>query len=119
MTTPIDYDALISDVRKYGRLNGAIAGCVNPVTAVENERKADETFAKIEATIRALRAAAVESERDAARYRWLRDGENGGDLSIGDMTESGDEGWERVTWLYEEELDTAIDAAMAAQEKAK
>lgn len=61
-----------------------------------------------------------EDAQDAARYRWLRDGENGGHVSAG-IVESerpqgavGDNGWERVEWLYDDELDAAIDAALQA-----
>lgn len=53
--------------------------------------------------------------RDAMRYRWLRDFDNGGALSVGKSYEFGDCGWERVEWLYENELDAIIDAAMAQE----
>lgn len=65
-------------------------------------------------------AAVQELERDAVRYRWLRDFDNGGSLSVGNIyaermcRQPGDCGWERVEWFYEEDLDSAIDAAMEA-----
>ena len=68
----------------------------------------------------ATAAAAVPEDvaKDAARYRWLRDGDNGGVLSVGALTGVSDMGWERVTWIYDEALDAAIDAAiLSAKEK--
>lgn len=71
-------------------------------------------------TLSEIRAAVQELERDAVRYRWLRDFDNGGSLSVGNIyaermcRQPGDCGWERVEWFYEEDLDSAIDAAMEA-----
>ena len=68
----------------------------------------------------ATAAAAVPDDvaKDAARYRWLRDGDNGGVLSVGALTGVSDMGWELVTWIYDEALDAAIDAAiLSAKEK--
>lgn len=54
---------------------------------------------------------------DAARYRWLRDPENGGDLSVAKQLSVCDEypRYEEVEWYYSKELDTAIDAAMKGE----
>lgn len=54
--------------------------------------------------------------KDAARYRWLRDPENGGDLSVAKWLSVCDEypRYEEVEWYYSKELDAAIDAALAA-----
>jgi hypothetical protein len=54
---------------------------------------------------------------DAERYRWLRDAENGSGPSAGMLEDWKDGGWERVHWYYEDELDAAIDAAIAASRK--
>jgi hypothetical protein len=53
---------------------------------------------------------------DAARYRYLRDDGDGFDISV---REEGDEGEEWVTGYPPDELDTAIDAAIAQAEAAK
>lgn len=52
-------------------------------------------------------ASAPDSERDAARYRWLRAGNAEISISRGN-------GWES---LCDEDLDRAIDAAIAAKEQ--
>ena len=55
--------------------------------------------------------------KDAARYRWLRDSGNGRPLSVGRFISLCDEHprYEEVDWLYDDDLDAAIDAALAAQ----
>lgn len=55
-----------------------------------------------------------ELRRDAERYRWMRDCENGSGPSGGIPYDDTYGGWERVDWLYEDQLDDAIDADMAA-----
>ncbi len=52
--------------------------------------------------------------KDAERYRWLRDAENGGELSVGQQCSVCDEypKYEEVAWYYDIELDGLIDAAM-------
>lgn len=52
--------------------------------------------------------------KDAERYRWLRDAENGGELSVGQQCAVCDEypKYEEVAWYYDIELDGLIDAAM-------
>lgn len=64
------------------------------------------------------KAAAVDEQdqRDATRYRYLRDDGDGFDLSV---REEGDEGEEWVTGYPPDELDAAIDTAIAQAEKAK
>jgi hypothetical protein len=59
--------------------------------------------------------ASGKNAKDAERYRWLRDIENGGELSVGKQISACDEypRYEQVDWLYDEELDAAIDAALA------
>ena len=52
--------------------------------------------------------------KDAERYRWMRDCENGSGPSGGSPYDDADGGWERVDWLYDDKLDEAIDAAMVA-----
>ena len=56
----------------------------------------------------------VQMERDAKRYRWLRDGGDGPANAIAAAVAEGDNehGGEYVSWLYGDELDKAIDAAM-------
>ena len=51
---------------------------------------------------------------DAERYRWLRDAGNGPGNAIAAAVAEGDNeyGGEYVSWLYGDELDAAIDAAM-------
>ena len=53
-------------------------------------------------------------ELDAARYRWLRDDGDGTANAIAAAVAEGDNeyGGEYVSWLYGDELDAAIDAAM-------
>lgn len=53
---------------------------------------------------------------DAARYRYLRDDGDGFDISV---REEGDEGEEWVTGYPPDELNAAIDAAIAAAEATK
>lgn len=67
------------------------------------------------AAIRAQAARIAELERDAARYRWLRDYRiNYGDFSLDNMC------WAQMDWCVEvaslapPSLDAAIDAAMQA-----
>lgn len=74
--------------------------------------KNNYTFSRDE--VMALLAAAPDDAKDAARYRWLRDAENGGELSVGRHIAvcDGEPQFEQVDWLYIEELDAAIDAAM-------
>lgn len=69
-----------------------------------------------DAPVAAASAQQEQDRRDAVRYRWLRDAENGGDFSAGNATDFIDGGWERVDWKYGEELDAAIDAAMPAKQ---
>lgn len=64
-----------------------------------------------------LQAAQAEFDAlaaDAARYRWLRDPENGGDLSVAKQLSVCDEypRYEEVEWYYSKELDVAIDESM-------
>ncbi len=56
-----------------------------------------------------------EALRDAERYRWLRDDGDGPANAIAAAVAEGDNehGGEYVSWLYGNELDAAIDAAMA------
>lgn len=54
----------------------------------------------------------LETEKDAARYRWLRGGH--GSAAAAQHEEAADKGWERVNWLYDEAVDALIDAEMAA-----
>ena len=100
MTTPIDYDALISES----------ANCLR------HDAMGDSTVSLIislNETIRALRAAAVESERDAARFKHLV--ANGVGWSDGSPHLT-----RRDSALRDIDKTRAeIDKAMAAQEKAK
>lgn len=52
--------------------------------------------------------------KDAERYRWLRDDGDGPGNAIAAAVAEGDNeyGGEYVSWLYGDELDAAIDAAM-------
>ena len=52
----------------------------------------------------------VQDRLDAARYRWLREGDN--DEKV--MSRSGED-WDDVFVLRREKLDAAIDAAMAQE----
>ncbi len=56
-----------------------------------------------------------EALRDAGRYRWLRDDGDGPANAIAAAVAEGDNehGGEYVSWLYGNELDAAIDAAVA------
>ena len=56
-----------------------------------------------------------ELRRDAERYRWLRDDGDGPANAIAAAVAEGDNehGGEYVSWLYGNELDAAIDAAMS------
>ncbi len=60
----------------------------------------------------ALAGALDRLERDAERYRWLRGGY--GSAAAAQHEEAADKGWERVNWLYDEDVDAVIDAEMAA-----
>jgi hypothetical protein len=51
--------------------------------------------------------------RDAERYRWLRNDGAGFDISVAEIDEDGHESW--VHGYPPEELDAAIDAAIAAK----
>ena len=73
----------------------------------------------IDAAIRALQARCEAAEKDAERYRWVREYDNGSGVSCGISEEVADKGWERVGWLYEDELDAAIDAAIRPTESGK
>ena len=90
---------------------------------VEDLHKAASTLAveKAEqaAAIRALQARCEAAEKDAERYRWVREYDNGSGVSCGISEEVADKGWERVGWLYEDELDAAIDAAIRPTESGK
>jgi hypothetical protein len=62
-----------------------------------------------------LRAYVASIERDAARYRWLRNNGDGRANAIAAAVAEGDNehGGEYVSWLYGDELDAAIDAAIS------
>ncbi len=69
-----------------------------------------------------IHAAADEIEalrKDAERYRWLRDDGDGPANAIAAAVAEGDNehGGEYVSWLYGDELDAAIDAAMKGANK--
>ncbi len=56
----------------------------------------------------------ADMQRDAERYRWLRDDGDGPGNEIAAAVAEGDNeyGGEYVSWLYGDELDAAIDTAM-------
>ena len=109
-------DAIIELVTDYAQSKVRAESCQYHYESKEYDKEASETLEQIRAALRA-RAVPDDVAKDAARYRWLRDGNVTGKLSVGEMTEISDEGWERVTWLYDEELDAEIDAAMLADIK--
>ena len=99
MTTPIDYDALIELISS------------DAIDANDFASQAVEA-------IRALRAAAVESERDAARYRFQHDN----CLTFSPsrrLWELRDAAFLVVATGTAYTYEQAVDAAMAAQEKAQ
>ena len=59
----------------------------------------------------------LEMVRDAERYRWLRNDGAGFDISVAEIDDDGHESW--VHGYPPEELDTAIDAAIAAEKGGK
>ncbi len=65
-----------------------------------------------DAQIAALRAEVAGLRQDAERYRWLRDGDLNADYPYPVMRVGGD-GHDYAVWF--EELDAAIDAALAAR----
>lgn len=62
-------------------------------------------------TVAALAARVAELEKDAGRYRWLRDGELTADYPYPVMRMGGSRVDDQTIW--NDELDAAIDAAMA------
>ena len=104
MTTPIDYDALLA------RLVSGKNESAQYVAGSDIIREAANA-------IRALRAAAVESERDAARYRFQHDN----CLTFSPsrrLWELRDAAFLVVATGTAYTYEQAVDAAMAAQEKA-
>lgn len=77
----------------------------------------DDEVRAVHDTLAAQPAPLSDDAKDAARYRWLRDPENGGDLSVAKWLSVCDEypRYEEVEWYYSKELDAAIDAALVAQ----
>jgi hypothetical protein len=61
----------------------------------------------------ALRERVMALERDAARYRWLRDPHNQDCHSVGKCAPDV-ETYEAIDWLYDDALDESIDAARAS-----
>lgn len=59
------------------------------------------------------RAEVAGLRKDAERYRWLRDGDEVSDYPYPVMRQGGKYDFDRTIWF--EELDAAIDAAMAAR----
>lgn len=76
-----------------------------------------QTIARLETENNRLRSRVAELERDAARYRWLREQDAEKGIAVLNIT-----GWERAatclatTYPDAASLDDAIDAAMAAQQ---
>ena len=64
--------------------------------------------------IERLRAEVAGLREDAERYRWLRDPHNQDCHSVGKCTPD-TESYEAIDWLYGDELDVSIDAALAAR----
>lgn len=134
MTTPIDYDALLARLRDgFGTAMGRPAQvdayhaiCREAIEAIRALRAAlhDAESGELKNALavgqvcielneerranEALRAEAVESERDAARYRWMRDSQ--GPHIAGQLRYAANQRGAA--------FDRHIDAAMAAQEKA-
>lgn len=101
---------VLADMKKrlaYGPNDEAAIG------AYEQDRIAEQVHRELYSGAPA-QAEPSDDARDAARYRWLRDAENGGQLSVGRQIDVHDEypAYEQVDWLYEDMLDAAIDAAM-------
>jgi len=63
-------------------------------------------------TVAALKARVAELEKDAARYRWLRDGELTADYPYPVMRMGGSRVDDQTIWA--DELDAAIDDAISA-----
>ena len=104
MTTPIDYDALLAT---WGGMSPHDDG-------IELCRVGNDMYD----AILALRAAAVESERDAARYRFQHDN----CLTFSPsrrLWELRDAAFLVVATGTAYTYEQAVDAAMAAQEKAQ
>jgi len=66
--------------------------------------------------IERLRAEVAGLREDAERYRWLRDPHNQDCHSVGKCA-PGIERYEAIDWLYDDELDVSIDAAIDAARK--
>ena len=93
----------------------SIAGLRARITELE-QRPTPEAY---EAACQALwrhRSLAAELERDAARYRWLRDKAVDADGVYPMVSLTDDCGDQVSNWLFGEAVDRAIDAAMAAQQ---
>lgn len=71
------------------------------------------TVASLTAQRDAALARVAELEKDAARYRWLRDC-NSGSLVVVQITGTGEDDWYVLT---EDDADAAIDAAITARRK--
>ena len=105
MNDTIDYDALLADA----------ANCIRHDAMGDT---AVSLIIKQSEAIRVLRAAAVESERDAGRYRFIRP------RMVGVNFDWDDEGMTALAFempkgvSFGADCDKNIEAAMAAQEKA-
>ena len=114
-------------MQKLRELQGVIArGGITRLTDSETVRQAADELSQPAAPaapaphpLQALTEACEDEQNaiDAERYRWLRDAENRSGPSAGMLEDWKDGGWERVHWYYEDELDAAIDAAIAASRK--
>jgi hypothetical protein len=99
--TTTDYTALIKALLFQPRLR-TVAG--HPELDIDDE--------KIAAALRDLQAKLAEAERDARRYRWLREHAIDNDYWITASPEPGGN-----AWLWGDRADAAIDAALALGER--
>ena len=100
-----DYDALEKRLRYAVRSHYS-----DPFSITANFRLSQRAEEAADA-IRDLRAERDALAKDAERYRWLRDGRVSHRISVFDASVK------EYALLVEDEVDAAIDAALAAQEQ--